>query len=155
MLYVAGDVSTAVGEVFGDYPEAQICPNQRIAIVRPTDPIPVLDLKGKGAAMRIGALPSLLTAPYPRPVTQEWARAIYEDQPVRGTHVWGVYYETAHTAGRSLALWDTSDRIEVVPAYAGQQDFALVDDHVWPRIQQAVVSQGGWTSRVARCNRCP
>lgn len=34
--------------------------------------------------MGIGALPSLATGDYPRGRTQQWARAIYEDQPVAG-----------------------------------------------------------------------
>ncbi len=66
MLYVAGTVSTAIGEVFGDYPEAQICPHHRIALLRPLTSITVLDLRSQGAAMRIGALPSLAVGDYPR-----------------------------------------------------------------------------------------
>ncbi|MDV7352006.1 RES domain-containing protein [Rhodococcus oxybenzonivorans] len=88
----------------------------------------VLDLRGQGAAMRIGALPSLATGDYPRPRTQVWARAIYEDQPVARQRIHGVYYDAAHSNGHALALWNTDFRIEVVRSARGEvQDFALAD----------------------------
>lgn len=156
VLYVAGNVATAVGEVFGDYPAVAVCPRYHVALLRPTAALAVLDLRGQGAAMRIGALPSLATGDYPRPRTQAWARAIYEDQPVARQRINGVYYDAAHSNGPALALWNTESRIEVVNDAGGQvQDFALTDPRMWPRIVDAAVSLGMRADLVPRCHLCP
>ncbi len=139
MLYVAESLMTALGEVFGEVfgeaEEARVCPNYRVAILKPRVPIHVLDLRLQGAAMRIGALPSLATAPYPRDETQAWARAIYEDQPVAGTKVRGIYYDAAYSNGGALALWDTTGDVVGVSVRGIRQDFALSDPRMWPRVQ--------------------
>jgi hypothetical protein len=156
VLYVAGNVATAVGEVFGDYPAAAVCPRYRVALLRPTAPLVVLDLRGQGAAMRIGALPTLAAGDYPRPRTQEWARAIYEDQPVARHRIHGVYYDAAHSNGPALALWNTESRIEVVTSARGEiQDFALAEPRMWPRVVDAAVSLGMRADLVSRCHICP
>jgi hypothetical protein len=155
VLYVAGNLPTALGEVFGDYPEAAVCPNYRIALVRPAAPLQLLDLRGQGAAMRIGALPSLATGDYPRARTQEWARAIYEDQPVARKTVRGVYYDAAHSNGPALALWDTAGDVEVVRSGRGQaQDIALTAPRLWSRVVTAAVDMGMRADLVARCTTC-
>ncbi|MCF3939535.1 RES domain-containing protein [Gordonia tangerina] len=155
ILYVAGTLATAFGEVFGDLRAAAVCPNHRVALVKPTSSITVLDLRGEGAAMRIGALPSLATGDYPRVRTQEWARAIFEDQPVARREVRGVYYHAAHSNGRALALWNTDDHVEVVSAADGRaQDFALNSASMWPRVVEAAVSLGMQVDLVERCPRC-
>ncbi|WP_125610248.1 RES family NAD+ phosphorylase [Specibacter cremeus] len=139
VLYVAESLMTALGEVFGEVfgeaEEARVCPNYRVAILKPRVPIHVLDLRLQGAAMRIGALPSLATAPYPRDETQAWARAIYEDQPVAGTKVRGIYYDAAYSNGGALALWDTTGDVVGVSVRGIRQDFALSDPRMWPRVQ--------------------
>lgn len=156
VLYVAGNLPTAMGEVFGDYPEAAVCSNYRVALLRPKASLRLLDLRGQGAAMRIGALPSLASGHCARPRTQEWARAIFEDQPVAGKKVRGVYYDAAHTNGPALALWDTDGEIEVLRSDRGQtQDFALADPQMWPRVVTAAVSIGMRADLVARCPACP
>lgn len=154
VLYIAGNLTTAVGEVFGDYPVASICPQYRVALLRPRDPIAVLDLRSQGAAMRVGALPSLATGAYPRARTQEWARAIYEDQPARRTRH-GVYYEAAHSAGPALALWGRDAVIEHVSDSGGMpQDFALNAPRMWPRIVAAAHGLGIQAATVAGCPIC-
>jgi hypothetical protein len=145
---VAGTLATALGEAFGDVGEAAICPRFRVALVRPRTEIVVLDLRSEGAAMRIGALPSLATGAYARVRTQAWARAIYEDQPARRT-VHGVYYHAAHSNGRALALWNTDADVRYVETRAGEkQDFALADGRMWPRVIVAAASLGMTASRV-------
>lgn len=105
--------------------------------------------------MRIGALPSLATGDYSRVRTQEWARAIFEDQPVARREVRGVYYHAAHSNGRALALWNTDDHVEVVSAADGRaQDFALNSASMWPRVVEAAVSLGMQVDLVERCPRC-
>nr|WP_237658127.1 MULTISPECIES: RES domain-containing protein [Rhodococcus] len=155
VLYVAGNLATALGEVFGDFPAAAVCPRYRVALLRPTAPVTVLDLRGQGAAMRIGALPSLATGDYPRPRTQPWARAIYEDQPVARRRIHGVYYDAAHSNGPALALWNTEDRLEVPADSRGAvQDFALAEPRMWPRVVDAAVSLGMRADLVAHCPTC-
>jgi len=155
ILYVAKNLTTAIGEVFGDYSEAQVCPQFRVAIVRPRAPVAVLDLRGQGAAMRVGALPSLATGVYSRQRTQGWARAIYEDQPVRGRRVNGIYYNAVHSNGPALALWNTDDDVEVVTHKGLSQDFALADTVMWPRIAVKSAELGLRASLVTRCTKCP
>jgi RES domain len=156
VLYVAGNLTTAVGEVYGDIRAAEVCPHARVALLRPRVPVAVLDLRAQGAAMRIGALPSLATGAYPRARTQEWARAIHEDQPVPGTTVRGVYYDAAHTNGPALALWNTEGDVELLSDSRGrEQDYALSDPRVWPRVVTAAVRIGMRADVVGACPQCP
>jgi hypothetical protein len=154
VLYVAGNLATGLGEVFGDLREATICPGFRVALVRPRTQIVVLDLRSEGAAMRIGALPSLATGAYPRARTQAWARAIYEDQPARRT-VRGISYHAAHSNGRALALWNTDGEVDTVRTSAGDlQDFALVDGPIWSRVVVAAATMRMTAAQIDRCSRC-
>ena len=95
----------------------------------------MFDLARKGAALAIGALPSLADGSEPRLLTQEWARAIYEDQPA-GAEVTGVRYRSAYNFGYSLALWDCDDDVETVRDARGHfQDLPLDDARVLLRLQ--------------------
>ncbi len=155
VLYLAGNLATALGEVYGDTFAAEVCPDTRVALLRPTTRIAVSDLRSEGSAMRVGALPSLATGAYPRGRTQEWARAVYEDQPVRGRTVRGVYYAAAHTNGPALALWDASLRVGVVHDSRGrEQDLPATDPRLWPRIVAAAHHVGMRADLVPRCDRC-
>lgn len=148
MLYVSGNLTTALGEVFGDLPVAHICPGFRASLVRPAETAEVLDLRGQGAAMSIGALPSLATGSYPRVRTQEWARAIFEDQPVPERTVAGVYYNAAHTNGPALALWNTDGRVESF------EDHQLSSPHLWPRVVSALDRINVSAVPTGSCPRC-
>lgn len=106
IIYLAQTLGTALAEVFGDEPTATICPNYRVALLQVGADCRVQDLTGHGA-MAIGALPSLCTGPVDRSLTQEWARAIYWDQPA-GTPIDGVHYRSAHDEGPCLALFERS-----------------------------------------------
>ena len=66
----------------------------------------MLDLVRPGSAMAIGALPTLSDGALPRSLTQQWARAIYEDHPL-GVPAAGICYRSGDDAGIALALWDT------------------------------------------------
>lgn len=95
----------------------------------------MFDLARRGAALAIGALPSLGDGSEPRPLTQGWARAIYEDQPA-GPAVTGVRYRTGYNFGYSLALWDCDDGVEIVRDARGWlQDLPLDDTRVLLRLQ--------------------
>ena len=134
-LYVGADLATSASEVFGEVGLAAICPQYRVSIVAPTEPLPLFDLAAVGAAMAIGALPSLADGNEPRALTQQWAQAIFEDQPAGGD-VCGVRYRTAYNFGHSLALWDCDDRVHIVRDRVGRlQDLALHSPPVLGRLQ--------------------
>ena len=77
--------------------------------------------------MAIGALPLLADGSEPRPLTQEWARAIYDDRPA-GSEVTGIRYRSGYNFGYSLALWDCDGGVEIVRDAQGRlQEMALTD----------------------------
>lgn len=154
VLYVAGSLLVALGEVFGEAGVVELCPELRVALLRPAAPIATLDLRGEGTAISIGALPSLATGDYPRRRTQQWARAIFEDQPVPDSKVSGVYYSAAYSNCEALALWNTDTQVEVVVGSdGGEQDFALADisDRVAVESRRLRLA----VEHVSRCARCP
>ena len=51
-------------------------------------------------------------------MTQQWARAIYEDQPA-GPGITGIHYRSGYNSGQALALWDCDADVEVVHDGAG------------------------------------
>ncbi|BBZ01561.1 hypothetical protein MCHIJ_09980 [Mycolicibacterium chitae] len=135
VLYVGADLATSASEVFGEAGIAEVCPRYRVSVLAPSTPVPLFDLTKPGAAMTIGALPTLADGNEARELTQQWARAIYEDQPA-GPTIRGVRYRTAYNFGHSLALWDCDDRIAVVHDSAGrQQDHALRHPGIFARFQ--------------------
>lgn len=155
MLYVADNLATALGEVFGDTGEVAACPNYRVAVFKPTRGVRLLDLITPTAAMQIDALPSLATADHPRSLTQEWARAIWEDQPAP-LPVHGIRYNAAHTNGAALVLWNTDDRVDVATDQHHQpQDFPLTGHtSLWARVMVAATSIRLVPSQIPQ-NDCP
>jgi hypothetical protein len=135
VLYVGADLATSASEVFGEAGIAAICPRYRVSILTPTAPLPLFDLTKAGAAMAIGALPTLADGNETRALTQQWARAIFEDQPA-GRTVRGVRYRSAYNFGHSIALWDCDDRVDIVHDSAGRtQDHALDQPRIFGRFQ--------------------
>jgi RES domain len=135
ILYVGDDLATSACEVFGESGEARICPRYRVSILAPTRRLAMFDLTRKGSALAIGALPSLANGSEARPLTQEWARAIYEDQPA-GAEATGVRYRSAYNFGFALALWDCDDGVEIVrDAWGRLQDMAIDDLRLLRRFQ--------------------
>jgi hypothetical protein len=135
ILYVGADLATSASEVFGETGEARLCPRYRVSILAPNRRLAMFDIAQEGAAQAIGALPSLGIGNEPRKLTQEWARAIYEDQPA-GPDVTGIRYRSAYNFGSSLALWDCDDGVEIVSDAQGRlQDMPLIDPRVLARFQ--------------------
>ena len=121
--------------MFGEAGIAAICPRYRVSIVTPTVPLPLFDLASRGAALAIGALPTLADGNEPRALTQQWARGIFEDRPA-GADICGVRYRTAYNFGYSLALWDCDDSVAIARDCAGHvQDLPLDDPHILRRPQ--------------------
>jgi hypothetical protein len=156
VLYVGANLRTAFSEVYTDLAKnAAVCAQMRIAIIRPSKPLALLDIKSEGAAMLIDALPSLATGDYPRPRTQEWARAIYEDQPVPRSRrpIRGIYYQSAHAGGTALALMNTAGAVELIQDSRGvDQDFAL--HSIWRHVETAAVSVNITAYKVPACIAC-
>jgi hypothetical protein len=135
ILYVGEDLATSACEVFGDARIASVCPNYRVCIVAPKRELVMFDLAVKGAAMAIGALPALADGNEKRSLTQEWARAIYEDEPA-GPEIVGIHYRSAYNGGRSLALWDCDRDIALLRDTRGLlQDFPLNDRRIFARLE--------------------
>jgi hypothetical protein len=137
VIYLAESLRTAAAEVFGEHRLAPVCPRYRVAALRPRSTTVVQNLRGAGAMM-IGGLPAMNVADLPRPETQAWARAIYEDRPA-DARVCGVRYTSAYAAGISLALWETAPNLEVVVRNGEQQDFALDDPRIYARLLPLMV----------------
>ncbi len=115
----------------------------------------MFDLTQAGAAQAIGALPSLAIGNEPRPLTQEWARAIYVDQPA-GPDVTGIRYRMAYNFGSSLALWDCDDGVEIVSdAYGQPPSMPLTERGIAPfsRADDEATDQGhhGLLGRLPEC----
>lgn len=141
VLYVGANLATSLAEVFGELQHAALCPRWRVAILAPIKPLPLLELHAQGSAMALGALPSLGSGPEPRALTQEWARAIYEDQPAP-VHVTGVRYTSGYNAGEALAVWDSDGKVETVLDRTGRPaDVALADARMLPRVKAAATSR--------------
>lgn len=125
VIYVGADLATSACEVFGDIGEARLCPSWRVAKLAPTRALTFFDLCAPGAALAIGALPALADGDLPRALTQEWARAIYDDNPT-GRHVYGIRYRSAYNGGHALAVWDSAGAVQTVKdARDNQADIAL------------------------------
>jgi hypothetical protein len=115
-----------------------------------------MTLTARGAAMAIGALPALSDGSEARPLTQEWARAIHEDQPA-GPDVCGVRYRTAYDSGYSVALWDCADAVEIVRDGRGRlQDLPLDDARVFGRLGEQMRERllDVTTISEAECSQC-
>jgi hypothetical protein len=135
VLYVGEDLATSACEVFGEAGVAAICPYYRVAIIAPTTTLTMFDLAAKGAALAIDALPALGDGNEARSLTQQWARAIYKDQPA-GPGITGIHYRSGYNSGESLALWDCDADVEVVRDGGGHpQDIALGDPRILLRLQ--------------------
>jgi hypothetical protein len=146
VLYLAGDLSTALAEAYPSlWPEVPICPHARAGWVRPHTPIELLDLTGNGA-MAIGAVGTLQWGDEPRRRTQRWARRIYEQY----THLNGIRYHAAHQGGESIALWE---RAPTLPRLVGGDRKLWA---VWSRVVVALATQRRLPRRIQpdECAAC-
>ena len=106
--------------------------------------------------MAIGALPALGDGNEARSLTQQWARAIYEDQPA-GPEITGVHYRSGYNSGQALALWDCDADVEVVLDDGGEpQDIPLDDPRILSRLQVQLRRHqiSITTATSSECNEC-
>lgn len=106
--------------------------------------------------MAIGSLPALADGNEKRLLTQEWARAIYEDRPA-GPKIVGIHYRSGYNGGSSLALWDCDRDIEVPRDARGLlQDLPLSDPRVFARFQREMLERHINVTTVSKsaCTNC-
>lgn len=152
---MADALATGACEVFAPAGVVVLCPRWRVAVVEPTRQARLLDLLAPGAAMAVGALPQLTDGEVPRALTQDWARAIYEDRPTGGP-VDGVRYRSAYRAGTALALWDSGPWALTRRDRNGDPlDIALDSPQGYPRLLTAMTAVGLEVIRVPECALCP
>lgn len=155
VLYVADSLSTGACEVFGEAGEVLVCPRWRVGIIEPIRSLTLLDLVPEGSAMSITALPALAQGDEPRSLTQQWARAIVEDEPA-GPGVSGMHYRTAYAAGEALVLWDCPESVRAVDT-GGLQDFPLMYPPLLARLRCEVQQDRNLPVTLisaADCHRC-
>jgi RES domain-containing protein len=117
VIYLAKTLGTALAEVFGMVKEAEICPNYRVAALAITHRCHLQDLTSEGC-MALDTVTALSQADVPRPLTQQWARAIYEDEPA-GRPVDGIIYNGAHDHGLCLALFERAPMLHLAGGTTG------------------------------------
>lgn len=154
-VYVAVDLKTALAEVFGDMPEAPICPRYRVSLLVPKVDHVSQDLRGDGC-MQIGARPSLCTGDLPRVETQAWGRAIFEDRP-GDSRVGGAVYSSAHNQAHCQVVFNTGAELIAVPGDKFPVDgLPLADAAVKARVQHGLRElriRAAWI-RLADCVLC-
>jgi RES domain len=155
VIYLAESLATSGAEVFGDTFAAAVCPQLFVGRVIPTALIEVQDLVGNGA-MLLGASQVLAAGDNRRSDTQEWARAIYEDNPP-GRPVAGIRYSGAHDSGTCLALWDRAISLDIASTRTGQPaDLPLYSPDVWHHFVKAMADRSVVVTRIdaADCSSC-
>lgn len=101
-------------------------------------------------------MPALGDGNEARSLTQQWARAIYEDQPA-GPEITGIHYRSGYNSGQALALWDCEGGLEVVHDDGGhRQDIALDDPRILARLQVQLRRRQISITTVpsSECNEC-
>jgi hypothetical protein len=150
VVYLAESLRGAAAEVFGDLPVAEVCPAWRASLLLPRASCRLVNLRGSGA-MRIGARPALGSGGEARALTQEWARAIYEDLGADG-----IRYTGAHDEGVCLVLFERAPALRLVTDRGRRQEFQLHERALWRRFQAATDALGLPARTIPRgeCRRC-
>lgn len=102
VYYAAFDLAVCVTEVFGDR-RSITCANKRVVRVRVEHDLQLIDLRGPGA-MLVGSV-AALSATADRPLSQAWARYLYE-HPAIDPPAHGLIYTSAHNGGDALVLFE-------------------------------------------------
>ena len=95
-------ISNCRWAVFGDR-RSITCANKRVVRVRVEHDLQLIDLRGPGA-MLVGSV-AALSATADRPLSQAWARYLYE-HPAIDPPAHGLIYTSAHNGGDALVLFE-------------------------------------------------
>jgi hypothetical protein len=108
VLYLAGTLTAAVAETYGDARLVAPTPDQRLAIVALTRDVALADTRGR-AAVELG-VPAGALRSRDRGLTQRIARDLYAS-----TGAEGICYEGWFTGEPCVALWERArDAVELV-----------------------------------------
>jgi hypothetical protein len=132
--YLAETLRAAASEVFDGIDPFRVCPNWRLARLRPTAPLEVQDVIGAGG-MNLGAGPWLGSSPprlVKRAYTQEWARKIYDDSGLQG-----IRYTGSHEEGPCLVVWDRAPALELVTNAGVSYDTPIHETETWSKVVAA------------------
>ena len=152
VLYLGHSIRAAAAEVFGDLEIFGVCPQWRLAWVRPIRTLVVQDIVG-AAAMRLGTEPGLGGARLPRRFTQDCARRIYWQH----RHLEGIRYSGRHEGGECLALWERAEPLVVIEDDGERCETAIRDPATWDTLLMEYVQPTGRGLEeidVARCEYC-
>jgi hypothetical protein len=111
ILYAAGDLTTAVGEVFQRTGLIDVCTaDPYLAILRSARPITMLDLRSDWPT-RAGASQALTSGSHAS--ARNWSRAVWEDHPTVEGIAW---HSSMHHDGTAYALYErAADALEADP----------------------------------------
>jgi hypothetical protein len=110
IYYVAPKLSCCLVEIFGDIGCIEITDHQ-VAIVKPTQDLKLLDLRGAGA-MCAGANEATLAKTEKRGLSQAWSRYFYEQQTIY-SEIHGLIYHNAHNNEEAIALYERAQHLLV------------------------------------------
>ncbi len=133
--YAAMLLSCCLVEVFGEMLSIELDPWEA-AVLRPTRPLHLLDLRGAGA-MGAGSVAALAKVP-DRPLTQEWSRWFYEHE-ADYQHVDGLFFFGAHNDEESLVLFE---RCGAALACDSTEVWKLSDTRLRPIIDATALAHG-------------
>lgn len=152
VTYLAREVGTAAAEVFVDEDPFPVCPNWRLAWVRPTASLEVQDLVVPGAAISLGVPHSLGTSLERLDLTQELARRIHDEHD----ELCGIRYPSSRDGQECLALWERAPALEVVRDGGQVCESSLTDSPTWEEVSQEYARTGQNLEPIspARCSQC-
>nr|WP_154655867.1 RES domain-containing protein [Fortiea contorta] len=110
IYYVAPKLSSCLVEIFGSVGCVEIT-DHLVAIVKPTQNLKLLDIRGAGA-MRAGANEATLAKTEKRGLSQAWSRYFYE-QPEIYSEIHGLIYCNAHNNEVAIALYERAQHLMV------------------------------------------
>jgi hypothetical protein len=151
VIYLAREIGTAAAEVFGELEVSPVCPNWRLAWIRPTASLEVQDMVGT-ASMALGVRHSYGTMLGRTDLTQKLARRIYDQHE----ELCGIRYAGASENGECLALWERAPALEVVRDGEQACESSLTDPETWEEVSQEYAPTGLSLEPAspARCSRC-
>lgn len=148
VIYLAGNLPTALAEALPGRSPVEICPNRYLIVVQSSAPALLLDISGDGA-MRIGAVATLGAGDEKRRKTQRWARRIYEDLP----RYQGIGYTSAHQGGGCVVLNERAPRLVAITPEPG---YWLLGPEIGDRVRDALDRQGRTPEEIpaSGCKAC-
>lgn len=103
IYYAAYDLEGAVVEVFGNEPRIITCGTWRVAYIKLSADLELLDLRGSGGML--AGPTTAISGTETRPLSQAWARYFYDRVDIYGP-VDGLIYGNSHNYGDAIALFE-------------------------------------------------